>query len=601
MTRWASAFVAALAALSQRASAITQEEGVAALAEFKDLKAMDYDTILCDTCLIEVDCTWPCELACILDLPVDFVGRTCPVCLEYYGCQGCKFLCPYLETLSPTSMPSFKPTPPQTPYPTIVPSPVPTSKPTDVPTPSPTNAPSYYPTTSPSYTPTPVPTHIPTYGPTPAPTQTPSYPPTPSPFPVPSSAPSYAPTPAPSAAPSGGPSPRPTGKPSYAPSIGPSATPTIAPTPAPEFFIYYSSEDKYLYGYQYLSGTNSLIYEDKYDGDLKCDEVSEMLFWSSSTKGYIKALDLRSDEVYTVLEGVTGVQGLAVDANIGVLYFTEMGTPAIMSVSYNGGNATTIHTFDDKVPYGLDIAPEEQNVWGTGTIYVTAYDQSMGYILAMSMDGLSSDIIYKTGYNSIYGVLVDDKAKMMYWIENRGIANGIYMMYYVEDMDSIMFLQDQEEAFWLMAIFDIDMMFTADYEQGFVYEFALAEDGSIGDTTELISVQEPRCIAYFYGLDKSEGKVSGSGAGQASIAHDTEASAISPESAAPAVKRSAKVANLAAAKKVVDESATSAHSLPSTAAMAVVGLFTAGIVGAAVSFRRMRNGAYSNIPSAEAW
>ena len=56
-----------------------------------------------------------------------------------------------------------------------------------------------------------------------------------------------------------------------------------------------------------------------------------------------KALDLRSDEVYTVLEGVTGVQGLAVDANIGVLYFTEMGTPAIMSVSYNGGNATTIH------------------------------------------------------------------------------------------------------------------------------------------------------------------------------------------------------------------------------------------------------------------
>ena len=94
-----------LALLSVGTQAITQEEGVAALAEFKDLKAMDYDTILCDTCLIEVDCTWPCELACILDLPVDFVGRTCPVCLEYYGCQGCKFLCPYLQTLSPTSAP----------------------------------------------------------------------------------------------------------------------------------------------------------------------------------------------------------------------------------------------------------------------------------------------------------------------------------------------------------------------------------------------------------------------------------------------------------------------------------------------------------------
>merc|ERR1719231_1767983 len=143
------------------------------------------------------------------------------------------------------------------------------------------------------------------------------------------------------------------------------------------------------------------------------------------------------------------------------------------------------------------------------------------------------------------------------------------------------------------------MMFTADYEQGFVYEFALAEDGSIGDTTELISVQEPRCIAYFYGLDKSEGKVSGSGAGQASIAHNTaEASAQSaPDAAQPAAKR-AKVASLAA-KKVVDARETQAHSLPSTAGIAAVGLFTAGLVGAAVSFRRMRTGAYSNIPSGE--
>jgi len=418
---------------------------------------------------------------------------------------------------------------------------------------------------------------------------------------VPSSAPSYAPTPAPSSNPSAGPTPRPTGKPSYAPSIGPSAVPTIAPTPAPEFFIYYSSEDKYLYGYQYLSGTNSLIYEDKFDGDLKCDEVSEMLFWSSSTKGYIKALDLRSDEVYTVLEGVTGVQGLAVDANIGVLYFTEMGTPAIMSVSYNGGNATTIHTFDDKVPYGLDIAPEEQNVWGTGTIYVTAYDQSMGYILAMSMDGLSSDIIYKTGYNSIYGVLVDDKAKMMYWIENRGIANGIYMMYYVEDMDSIMFLQDQEEAFWLMAIFDIDMMFTADYEQGFVYEFALAEDGSIGDTTELISVQEPRCIAYFYGLDKSEGKISGSGAGQASIAHDTAQASAKSSPAQPAAKRNAKVATTLAASssaKTELEAPTSLlETMPTSALALVIGMFTAGMAGLGAYVRRTRGSSYTSIPS----
>lgn len=297
-----------------------------------------------------------------------------------------------------------------------------------------------------------------------------------------------------------------------------------------------------------------------------------------------------------MLEGVTGVQGLAVDANIGVLYFTEMGTPAIMSVSYNGGNATTIHTFDDKVPYGLDIAPEEQNVWGTGTIYVTAYDQSMGYILAMSMDGLSSDIIYKTGYNSIYGVLVDDKAKMMYWIENRGIANGIYMMYYVEDMDSIMFLQDQEEAFWLMAIFDIDMMFTADYEQGFVYEFALAEDGSIGDTTELISVQEPRCIAYFYGLDKSEGKVSGSGAGQASIAHDTSSAQASAKAPTKAAKAATSLAASSSAKTELEAPTSLLETMPTSALALVIGMFTAGMAGLGAYARRTR-GSYTSIPS----
>ena len=582
-----------LALLSVGTQAITQEEGVAALAEFKDLKAMDYDTIPCDTCLIEVDCTWPCELACILDLPVDFVGRTCPVCLEYYGCQGCKFLCPYLETLSPTSMPSFKPTPPQTPYPTIVPRPCRrASRRTCRPPRRPTRRRT---------------TRRPRRRTRRRPCRRTSR------RTARRRRRRNAVLPADAVAvsrcrrrrrhtrrrPRRG---RAVGRPLAAPDRQALVRAVDRPVgdaddradARAEFFIYYSSEDKYLYGYQYLSGTNSLIYEDKYDGDLKCDEVSEMLFWSSSTKGYIKALDLRSDEVYTVLEGVTGVQGLAVDANIGVLYFTEMGTPAIMSVSYNGGNATTIHTFDDKVPYGLDIAPEEQNVWGTGTIYVTAYDQSMGYILAMSMDGLSSDIIYKTGYNSIYGVLVDDKAKMMYWIENRGIANGIYMMYYVEDMDSIMFLQDQEEAFWLMAIFDIDMMFTADYEQGFVYEFALAEDGSIGDTTELISVQEPRCIAYFYGLDKSEGKVSGSGAGQASIAHDTELSTGEREGAHEGAGR-----DLARGVVLRQDGARGADVAPRdhahVGAALVIGMFTAGMAGLGATPEDARS--YTSIPS----
>jgi len=200
-------------------------------------------------------------------------------------------------------------------------------------------------------------------------------------------------------------------------------------------------------------------------------------------------------------------------------------------------------------------------------------------------------------------VLVDDKAKMMYWIENRGIANGIYMMYYVEDMNSIMFLQDQEEAFWLMAIFDIDMMFTADYEQGFVYEFDLAEDGSIGDTTELISVQEPRCIAYFYGLDDSEGKSSGATA--------TKSKKTAPGSTEITTKvgstssndqKMARTASLASKNVLADQQqGAAAQAFPASAAAVVVGMFTAGLVGLAVYLRRgAKSAAYSAIPSGEA-
>ena len=54
------------------------------------------------------------------------------------------------------------------------------------------------------------------------------------------------------------------------------------------------------------------------------------------------------------------------------LFFVQTGTPAVEYISYNGGNATVLHTFEDsKVPYGIDIAPEEKNSWGTGSMYIT--------------------------------------------------------------------------------------------------------------------------------------------------------------------------------------------------------------------------------------
>ena len=33
-----------------------------------------------------------------------------------------------------------------------------------------------------------------------------------------------------------------------------------------------------------------------------------------------------------------------------------------------------------------EVAPEEKNYWGTGTMYVTCYDATAGYIVALSLD-----------------------------------------------------------------------------------------------------------------------------------------------------------------------------------------------------------------------
>merc|ERR1719198_148777 len=164
-------------------------------------------------------------MMCVLDLPEDFMGIVCQACLEFFGCQGCKFMCPTPTTDAPTSFPTSKPTI------------GPTSPPTEAPTSGPTAEPTTPPTPAPSEEPSPQPTQSSTL--------------------LPSSAPSTPPT------------------------AKPTAAPTVQPTPSPDFWVYYSCEDNELYSYNPVNRDSTFLYTDDFAGDLKVDSVNKLMFWTA--------------------------------------------------------------------------------------------------------------------------------------------------------------------------------------------------------------------------------------------------------------------------------------------------------------------------------
>merc|ERR1719482_1238954 len=168
--------------------------------------------------------------------------------------------------------------------------------------------------------------------------------------------------------------------------------------------------------------------------------------------------------------------GIDTDASVGMLYYVNQAASTLCAVSYSGGNFTVMYTFADMVPYGLTIEPFDSD------------------------DNPDDDI---------FGILYNAQTDMMYWIEERGFANDIYvrkmdMKYGCDDDNECaeQFLQLLEKAYWVAAIWDIEMMFTCDYANNKVFAFSMNNDGSFGDEVSLVSPEaNPRCIGYYYGYD----------------------------------------------------------------------------------------------------
>ena len=324
-------------------------------------------------------------------------------------------------TTRPTTSPTFPVTPVPTTGPTAYPVPRPTLKPTTAPTFGPTKAPLSKPTHHPTHFPTLKPTHSPYPVPTPKPTSVPSTGPTPRP--------THKPTPKPSGSPTTYPTTSPNPAPSYAPTPKPSTTPSPAPTPVPEFFIYYTTDAKYLYAYNYNTGKSTFMVSDSFDGDLKVDQPNRFLFWSASSTGKLNRYDLDSDTVDTILTDDAGIMGIDTDASVGMLYYVNQAASTLCAVSYSGGNFTVMYTFADMVPYGLTIEPfdsddnPDDDMDKDGLFLATASNDEHGYIVRGYLAaGDEPEVIYTTSYTDIFGILYNAQTDMMYWIEERGFA-----------------------------------------------------------------------------------------------------------------------------------------------------------------------------------
>jgi len=510
-----SASIAALLLAAAPAVALEASEARQSLQKIAHLKSMDMQDVMCDECLEEIDCIWPCEIMCVLDYPSEYAGKVCQICLEFYGCEGCKFLCPTEESAAPTTGPTPEPsTPPDDP--TTMPTLSPTGTPTSEPTAGPTSPPSEMPTEPPSEAPSSLPTLPPTDAPTPGPTEAPSTPPTS----LPTSQPTYGPTPIPTVPPTAEPttvrqkegwstdSPThgPTSAPTAEPTIGPTTLPTFAPSITPQFFVYYTSEEKHMYSYNPATDTEEFLFDGDMTGDVKVDSVNKFMFWSSPDLGLISKLDLTTDdktEMLSLKAAEDGVMGIALDPSRGSVFYARQDELGIWVMDYAAENRSKVVDLGDYnlTPYGVEISPAEMNAAGSdpGYMLFTGCDDTYGYIMYADLFGSDVYALYQSDSKDMFGIVVDAENDMMWWIENKGVANGLYSGPLWTDDFSATYVTYLEEAYWLAGVWELDIIYVADYEEGEVYEFDMdVASGMVTHTQAVAQTERPRGIAFYW-------------------------------------------------------------------------------------------------------
>lgn len=251
------------------------------------------------------------------------------------------------------------------------------------------------------------------------------------------------------------------------------------------------------------------MYNGDFSGDMKVDSVNKFMFWSSPNIGTVTKFDLTNQAIGAILEDYDGVMGLACDPSRGELYFADQNNLAIKIVDYAGTNFSTVHDLAPyyMVPYGMDVSPAatvaDFDLNDPGIVIFTAHDDYYGYIVQANLFGGKIEVVYTSTSKALYGIIVDTTYSMMWWLENRGIANGLYCSFFSGSDQS--FVAYLENAYWISALWALEMMYTCDYDEGVVYEMDMyVADGTIVATSAIAYVDQPRVIGYYYNLDSDE-------------------------------------------------------------------------------------------------
>lgn len=303
------------------------------------------------------------------------------------------------------------------------------------------------------------------------------------------------------------------GHPSPAPTMSqvPSSVPTPIPSPSPDFFLYYTTGDEDLYEYSTATGSNPVTSGDL-AGDVKVDSRNRLLFYTSPTDGRVTKYDLVDGET-SLLYWRLGTKplGLAYDDVHNYLYFADQAHQALKRVDYDGDKTIVVRnmTAEGIFPIGLDISPnlvlENFNEGEPGVIFMTGYDDMNGYIMQIDLSGSTSRTIYTSSAQDIYGIAIDVDESSMWWIEDRGIANGLYSSKYtytssLDNDVSAYFVAELENSMWLASLWEESLIYSCDGDKSTIVKVTVVRSELKQRSVQgILTSDSPRGVALYYG------------------------------------------------------------------------------------------------------
>jgi hypothetical protein len=139
------------------------------------------------------------------------------------------------------------------------------------------------------------------------------------------------------------------------------------------------------------------------------------LYWTDRALGEVRRLDLDSKEVQTLVTGLPGPQGIAVDRVEGVVYWADTTSRAIMRCSLDGSRPQTVIRLDG-FPKGLDVDPDGRAVYWADPVLreISRYRLDDGVVeLVATGIGIPQDVRY------------DARSNRVVWIES---SDGIFSL-----------------------------------------------------------------------------------------------------------------------------------------------------------------------------